>query len=121
MKKFQKHLVFHDLAVKHDRNKALKIVPTMALPFVADVATSAENSDQKNRFEKCAKKKKKKKLKNRLAGIAKFASATLGRSLGVHDSLAARARARALAWSAEMYRRRTSDHPSVNVIRIFLF
>ena len=40
-----------------------------------------------------------------------FASASLGRSLGVHDNLAARARIRALAWSAEAYRRRTSELP----------
>lgn len=112
-KKFRRRLVFDDLPIKQDPSKALKVVPTVALPFVADVA-STQNSDQKNGLENfCAnkKKKKKKKLKTQLTAVVKFASATLGRSLGVHDNLATRARIRALAWSAETYRRRTSEQP----------
>ena len=112
-KKFRRRLVFDSLPMKQDPSKALKVVPTVALPFVADVA-SAQNSDQKNGLENCAtntKKKKKKKLKTQLTAVVKFASATLGRSLGVHDNLAARARIRALAWSAETYRQRTSEQP----------
>ena len=111
-KKSGRRLVFDSLPMKQDPIKALKVVPTVALPFVADVA-SAQNSDQKNGSENFSKskKKKKKKLKTQLTAVVKFASATLGRSLGVHDNLATRARIRALAWSAETYRRRTSEHP----------
>jgi hypothetical protein len=90
--------------------KSIQIFPTMALPLVADVPVP-ESTVVKEDSEKCGKKKKKKKLKTQLKSVVNFASATLGRSLGVHDNLAARARIRALAWSAEAYRRRTSELP----------
>ena len=108
-KRVEKHLEFDDFAMHQDPMKALQIVPTMAMPFVANVVKETQQDFDRKTEE--GKKKKKKKLKTQLSAIAKFASATLGRGLGVHDRLAAQARARALAWSAETYRRRTSDPP----------
>ncbi len=100
-------VIFETSSVKEN---GIQIVPTMALPFIADVPVIPEIQTHQDDSKECAKKKKK-KLRSRLATVVKFASATLGRSLGVHDNLAARARIRALAWSAEAYRRRTSELP----------
>ena len=88
----------------------LKIIPTMALPFIADLPAAREAPALQQTSKECAKKKKK-KLRSKVVSVIHFASASLGRSLGVHDNLAARARIRALAWSAEAYRRRTSELP----------
>ena len=106
-KKKKCFVIFETSAVKEN---GIQIVPTMALPFVADIPVLPEIPTHQDDSKECAKKKKK-KLRSRLATVVKFASATLGRSLGVHDNLAARARIRALAWSAEAYRRRTSELP----------
>jgi hypothetical protein len=95
---------------------AAKIVPTVGLPFVASGAAVVAEAADVEAVGQADKKKKKKKLKSRLAAVANFASATLGRSLGVHDSQAERERLRALAWSAEQFRRRTAEPPTANEI-----
>lgn len=91
------------------RDIGVKILPSTGLPMVADLnlfpwASTFEKANPKP-------KKKKKRLRDRLSTIVAFSTATLGRSLGVKDTLAERARIRALAWSAEVYRRKSTAEP----------
>jgi len=105
----KKILIVHS-EEENENKPEIKVFPTTGLPMVADLnlfpwaSTFQRNSLKKGR-------KKKKTLRDRLSTIVAFSTATLGRNLGLNDTLAERARLRALAWSAEVYRRKSSAEP----------